>query len=211
MAYPQCLQCWTTPPMSGNQGKCPLAPDVIPDLLGGVKQYNMKTILESCRPVNGHGTQYLVKWFGYPLSENLWISTSSFATGLKKLIYEFHQAHPDANWAPTVANPPAQPPQWSTCTHVPWTCALFGLTIRDIWCSTPVLQAQVQPKEGILSRISLILTWFFPFSILYSHIVCQGGPLTWPGTASKSDGQPMTHDNACTARCHTVTYQRLYT
>ncbi len=83
------------------------APSAIPDLLGGVKQYNMETILESCKPTNGHGTQYLVKWLGYPLLENSWIPTSSFATSSKELIYKFHQAHSNAYRAPTVANSPA--------------------------------------------------------------------------------------------------------
>ncbi len=84
------------------------APGAIPDLLGGVKQYNMEAILESCKPTNGQGTQYLIKWLGYPFLKNSWILTSSFATGSKELIYKFHQAHPNNYWVPTVTNPSVQ-------------------------------------------------------------------------------------------------------
>ncbi len=116
----------------------PPAPSAIPDLSDGVKQYDMETILKSRKPANGRGIQYLVKWLRYPLLENLWIPTFSFATSMKELIYEFYWAHPDAYWAPIAANLPVQPPRRSTCTYVPWTCALFGLTVGGTFGAQPL-------------------------------------------------------------------------
>ncbi len=72
------------------------APSAIPDLSGRIKYYDVETILKSCKPANGRGIQYLAKWLEYPSLKNSWIPTSSFATSLKELIYEFHQAHSDA-------------------------------------------------------------------------------------------------------------------
>lgn len=112
---------------------------ILPDLEEGTEKFDVEAILESRKPRNGRGTSYLVKWLDDDKTE--WIPKSNFSSGSLELIYEFHRKNPTAYRAPA-----------------PRTRALFGLTIGDIWKSTPVLQAQAQPKEGVLSRIALILT-----------------------------------------------------
>ncbi len=47
--------------MGETKAHGPPAPSAIPDLLDGVKQYNIKAILESRKPTNRQSTQYLIK------------------------------------------------------------------------------------------------------------------------------------------------------
>lgn len=119
----------------------PPPPATFPDLETGVEKFDVEAILDSRKPRNGRGTSYLVKWLGYPESDNIWEPASNFSAHALELIHEFHRNNPTAYRAPA-----------------PRMCALFDLTIGDIWRKTPMLQAQAQPKEGVMSRIPFILT-----------------------------------------------------
>jgi hypothetical protein len=65
-----------------------------PDIVEGEDEhYEVETILQSRLSPNQRGVQYLVKWKGYPDSENSWLP----ASGMKhatELVYQFHNKNP---------------------------------------------------------------------------------------------------------------------
>jgi hypothetical protein len=40
----------------------------------GVEEYEVKKVLDSCRYGRGRKLQYLIKWEGYPDSDNQWVN-----------------------------------------------------------------------------------------------------------------------------------------
>jgi transposase InsO family protein len=73
-----------------------------PDIADGeTDHYEVETVLHSRPTPNRRGIQYLVKWLGYPDSENSWVS----ASGMKKainLVRQFHRRHPNAPKPPVI-------------------------------------------------------------------------------------------------------------
>jgi Chromo (CHRromatin Organisation MOdifier) domain len=67
-----------------------------PDIVEGeTDHYEVKKVVDSRPTPNCRGTKYLVKWKGYPESENSWIP----ASGMKHasdLVKQFHNKHPNA-------------------------------------------------------------------------------------------------------------------
>jgi transposase InsO family protein len=67
-----------------------------PEIVEGEDEhYEVETILNARPTPNRRGIQYLVKWKGYPDSENTWIP----ASGMKHtvdLVHEYHRRHPRA-------------------------------------------------------------------------------------------------------------------
>ena len=45
-----------------------------PDLINREEEYKVEQILDSCQFGQGHKVQYLVKWKGYPSSDNQWVN-----------------------------------------------------------------------------------------------------------------------------------------
>jgi hypothetical protein len=67
-----------------------------PDITEGeTDHYEVETVLQSRPTRNRRGIQYLVKWSGYPDSENSWVSASGMKHA-KELIRQFHRRHPTA-------------------------------------------------------------------------------------------------------------------
>lgn len=64
-----------------------------PDIIDNEEEWEVEKILES-RVTRKH-IQYLVKWKGYPDSDNLWLPKTHL-TNAKKLIADFHRLHPQA-------------------------------------------------------------------------------------------------------------------
>lgn len=64
-----------------------------PDIINDEEEYEVEQILES-RFIRKR-IQYLVKWKGYPDSNNLWLP-KSLLRNAKELITQFHQEHPNA-------------------------------------------------------------------------------------------------------------------
>ena len=67
-----------------------------PDLIDGEEEYEIKEILQSRRHGRGRKVQYLVKWKGYPDSENMWVDgttcmqTKSWWTSKEKTPTRYH-------------------------------------------------------------------------------------------------------------------------
>jgi hypothetical protein len=59
-----------------------------PDLVGGVEEYEVEKVLDSCRYGCRHKLQYLIKWEGYLDSDNQWVNWDD-ATGAEDAIREF--------------------------------------------------------------------------------------------------------------------------
>jgi hypothetical protein len=65
-----------------------------PEIVGDEDQhYEVETILNARPTPNRRSIQYLVKWVGYPDSENSWIPASQMRHA-KELVDEYHQQHP---------------------------------------------------------------------------------------------------------------------
>jgi hypothetical protein len=59
-----------------------------------MEEYEVKKVLDSHRHGRGRKLQYLVKWLGYPDSDNQWVNWDD-VTGAEEAIREFKQINPD--------------------------------------------------------------------------------------------------------------------
>jgi hypothetical protein len=64
------------------------------DLIEGEEEYEVDQIMDSRKHGRGGALQYLVKWKGYPDSENQWVAKRDLFA--PQLIETFHQQHPQA-------------------------------------------------------------------------------------------------------------------
>jgi hypothetical protein len=64
-----------------------------PDLVEGEEEYEVETVLASRRFGRGKKLQYLVKWKGYPDSDNQWINKEDIFAD--DAIREFKNSNPD--------------------------------------------------------------------------------------------------------------------
>jgi hypothetical protein len=58
-----------------------------PDLINGEEEYEVERILDMKQKGRGHKTHYLIKWKGYPTSDNSWEPEENVTA--TKLITEF--------------------------------------------------------------------------------------------------------------------------
>ena len=67
-----------------------------PEIVEGEEDhYEVETILQSRLTPNKKGVQYLIKWKGYPTSENSWLSSSQLKNA-QILVKQFHSRNPRA-------------------------------------------------------------------------------------------------------------------
>jgi hypothetical protein len=64
-----------------------------PDIINGEEEYEVKHILDG-KPV-GRRFKYLVKWLGYPDTENQWLAASNLDHA-KDVIFDYHKQFPNA-------------------------------------------------------------------------------------------------------------------
>jgi hypothetical protein len=65
-----------------------------PELVEGVEEYEVERVLDSRQYGHGHKLQYLIKWKGYPDSDNQWVNWDD-AEGAEEAIREFKHSNPD--------------------------------------------------------------------------------------------------------------------
>jgi hypothetical protein len=65
-----------------------------PDLIDGEEEYEVERIVALRRFGQGHKLQYLIKWKGYPDSENQWVAKEDVF--MEEAIKEFHNSNSDA-------------------------------------------------------------------------------------------------------------------
>ena len=65
-----------------------------PDLINGEEEYEVEEILQSQRFGRGRKVQYLVKWKGYPESENQWVDWDNLHAD--EVIVDFKKKNPEA-------------------------------------------------------------------------------------------------------------------
>jgi hypothetical protein len=64
-----------------------------PDLVGGMEEYEVEKVLDSHRYGRRRKLQYLIKWEGYPDSDNQWVNWDD-AGGAEEAIWEFKKQNP---------------------------------------------------------------------------------------------------------------------
>jgi hypothetical protein len=65
-----------------------------PDLVQGTEEYKVEAILDSRQHGRGHKVQYLVKWKGYPNSDNKWVNWDDMHAD--KALEEFKRCNPSS-------------------------------------------------------------------------------------------------------------------
>ena len=65
-----------------------------PDLVDGVEEFEVERVLDSCQNGRGRKLQYLIKWKGYPDSDNQWVNWDDARESLDA-IQDFKQLNPD--------------------------------------------------------------------------------------------------------------------
>ena len=65
-----------------------------PDLIDGEEEYEIEEILQSCKYGRRRKVQYLVKWKGYPDSENQWVDWDDLHAD--EALADFKEKNPDA-------------------------------------------------------------------------------------------------------------------
>src|SRR5713101_4268925 len=86
-----------------------------PDLVGGGEQYEVEAIRSHRRQGHGRQLQYLIKWLGYPESDNTWEPAGNLQT--PALLKEYHRQVPveHIKRAMTLCKP--HPPSWLPHPH----------------------------------------------------------------------------------------------
>ena len=65
-----------------------------PDLVDGEEEYEVEEILDSRKHGRGHKVQYLVKWKGYPSSDNQWVNWDDMHA--EEALAKFRRRKPEA-------------------------------------------------------------------------------------------------------------------
>jgi hypothetical protein len=65
-----------------------------PDLVQGTEEYEVEEVLDSRQYGRGHKVQYLVKWKGYPNSDNEWVNWDDMHAD--KALKKFRQCNPSS-------------------------------------------------------------------------------------------------------------------
>jgi len=144
-------------PYRETEAHGPNYPGVPDELLPDNEEYDVEAILDSRRPRNGRGVEYLVKWLDYSDADNQWLPSRELGN-VTDMIQKFHEDHPTAYH-------PLKP---HTVKKRRARIRSLGITMGDIWKSTTVLQAQAPPREGVLLRTASILL----------RPTCTSGPRT---------------------------------
>ena len=142
-------------PYRETEAHGPNYPGVPDELLPEDEEYDVEAILDSRRPRNGRGVEYLVKWLDYSDADNQWLPSRELGN-VTEMIQKFHEEHPTAYH-------PLKP---HTIKKRRARIRSMGITMGDIWHSTTVLQEEAPPREGVLSRIASIL---LPSSTALNH------------------------------------------
>jgi hypothetical protein len=145
-----------TPIHSANYQRPP------PDLVEGEEEYEVENVLVSRRFGRGKRLQYLVKWKGYPDSDNQWINKEDVFAD--KAIREFKNSNPDQEThirrvnvdSPYPHSPPPLLMQNNITTPVTSTTVSDNWTIRDdsAASTSTVSSAPSQLTEATRSQYS---------------------------------------------------------
>jgi hypothetical protein len=147
-----------------------------PDLIGGEEEYEVKALLNHRRHGRSRTLQYLIKWKGYPHSDNTWEPADQVhAPELTKL---YHHQHPEiqdkrTRVRATVSTPPKPTPNW--LRYLP-PSSIRALYARATTQSSPLAPLPTAPKPTPIP-------WNTPASVV-SH--------TAPSTASPTTPCPTT-------------------
>jgi hypothetical protein len=124
-----------------------------PDLVDGMEEYEVETVLDSRRHGRGCKLQYLIAWKGYPDSDNQWVNWDD-AEGAEEAIREFKHLNPDCEiHIKASIDSPCSAPSYSRISSmttspsstVHWTidtpenCAAWDAIVRSNSYHTPAV------------------------------------------------------------------------
>ena len=84
-----------------------------PDLIDGVEEFEVEKVLDLCRHGRGCKLQYLIKWKGYPDSDNQWVNRDDVKESLDA-IWDFKRSNPNREVHIKVSPSPGEKPS-SAC------------------------------------------------------------------------------------------------
>ncbi|ETW75306.1 hypothetical protein HETIRDRAFT_243116, partial [Heterobasidion irregulare TC 32-1] len=82
-------------PYKENATHGPNYPKPAPDLIAGQEEFEVEKVVGARRFGRWKTLQYLIKWRGYPESDNSWESADN-VTNAKEAVAEFYKRHPSA-------------------------------------------------------------------------------------------------------------------
>ena len=118
-----------------------------PDLVGGGEQYEVETIRSHRRQGRGNHLQYLVKWLGYPESDNTWEPAGHLQTPM--LLKGYHHRNPVERIKRATTLDEKHPPSWQP----PLPTRLGVTTLSTL--PTPQLLSGTSPlRRGTLTSLT---------------------------------------------------------
>lgn len=111
-----------------------------PDLVDDEEEYEIERILDSRPTCNKRGIEYLVKWKGYPDSENQWL-TRTHLMHAQEVVNDFHKTHPSA-------------PRTLQSLGISYSQFLQHSVDRDL-----AFQEKMRLEEGVVSRIASFVSF----------------------------------------------------
>ena len=168
------LEPYHEPPLHRREGR-PVA-----EIIKGQEEWEVEEILKKRK--RGHGWQYLIKWKGYPNSENTWEAASRL-THAKRLLKEFNRRNPQTSSSKHMATrhiastqgvPVLKQGHWDYLVKrfkpkhesLPYPSRkLFNYQTgrfveasnkADKWTSTPAVDEDVDLEGGVMSESGLL-------------------------------------------------------
>ena len=123
-----------------------------PDLIDGVEEFEVEKVLDSCQHGRGCKLQYLIKWKGYPNSDNQWVNWDDAKESLDA-IRDFKQSNPDREVhikASPLFKEGASPTRISSMSTSPSPTAHWNFDTeeaRDAWARTDYDASRIAANE----------------------------------------------------------------
>jgi hypothetical protein len=128
-----------------------LAPEIINNEEG---HYEIEEILMARPMRNRKSTQYLIKWKGYPTSENLWLPEKEL-TNARELLDQFKQKHTPKQRISTLALQAQQRPKEGILSWMQSATSSITSSKSKVPQVNPVTRSACDPeKQGACAKLS---------------------------------------------------------
>jgi hypothetical protein len=166
-----------------------------PDLINEEEEYEVEQVLSSRRHGRGCKVQYLVKWKGYPDSDNEWVNWDDMHA--QEALEDFRQQNPRAithiRWSQSIvesSNPTLHSWIYSTksmsqdtvCTALPYAQGESPVPEAGVWSPVPTTTTTTTIRP-LIDQFGMVLPWTPPSptpppTLLFNSRVET--PASWP-------------------------------